>query len=188
MVNAMPGWRKTEHGHAPSPDPASIRSQESTAPERQHCGCSGHTKAAPKVPHSSLFVLPWGRRSMSSLTLHSPSHLLEGQYMEQGTKMGPCQPLASLLTLTALDLPRSFQDIFQPSMWSGESPRRANSHHVLGVECAGRGRILWKHHTQLCKGLSRNSTMVYFSCSYFLKKGRLNEKSPFWSLVPISPW
>lgn len=102
VVNAMPGWRKMEHGRAPSPAPASIRSQEPTAPGRQHCGCSGHvktpTKQTPKslTPHSlSQAVCPLvgqGYGNTSSPTLHSPSHLLEGQYVEHNTKMDHVSP------------------------------------------------------------------------------------------------
>lgn len=101
-AHAMPGWRKMEHGHALSPAPASIRSQEPTAPGKQHCGCSGDTKTLteqppkPLTPQSlSLSVCPpvgQGYGNMSSLTLHSPSHLLEGQYVEQDTKKDHVSP------------------------------------------------------------------------------------------------
>lgn len=137
-----------EDGAWPCSEPSSCQHQEpGTNSSRKATlwmlrGHQNPHRAAPKVLHSSQSVpeqppksltphslsqavcppMGQGYGNMSSLTLHSPSHLLEGQYVEQDTKKGSCQPLASLFTLTAIDLPRSFQDYFQPSMWKGATP------------------------------------------------------------------
>lgn len=120
-------------------------------------------KAAPKVPHSlqsvpgRLSSCGAGYGNMSSLTLHSPSHLLEGQYVEQDTKKDHASPWPHSSHSQPLISPAPSRTPFNHPR--GEEKVPGEQTLILCMGHGRRGRILWKHHTQLCKGLSRNSTM-----------------------------
>lgn len=143
--------------------------QEPRALGRQHRRCWEHTKTfteqPPKSPSLLLPCFPQSIRLSQAACLpvqaavsSPPRTYLREDKLNMTPKRTVSAP-ASLLTLAALDLPVSFQDIFQLSIWRGESPRRAIAHPTLGVGHAGGGRILRKLHSQLCKVLSKNSTM-----------------------------